>query len=149
MMTLEEVCENLRQDPEIKATMEEAEKSYRLFKKIENLIVSDLKAKLAKSDMEVFMLTKNNECYKNDIAQLKQQLAEKEKFLERIMSGEYIPANIAEKSLKLSNQTAIDELEKVKDYIREFVGINDVKFICTTTITDQIDKQINSLKGDA
>lgn len=50
MMTLEEVWENLRQDPEIKATMEEAEKSYKLFKKIENLIVADLEAKLKESE---------------------------------------------------------------------------------------------------
>ena len=42
MMTLEEVWENLRQDPETKATMEEAEKSYKLFKKIENLLYTIL-----------------------------------------------------------------------------------------------------------
>ena len=52
MMTLEEVWENLRQDPETKVTMEEAEKSYKLFKKIENLIIADLEAKLAESESE-------------------------------------------------------------------------------------------------
>lgn len=53
MMTLEEMWENLKQDPEIKATMEEVEKSYKLFKKIENLIVADLEEKIAEERKKV------------------------------------------------------------------------------------------------
>lgn len=48
----------------------------------------------------------------------------------------------------IQNQTAIAELEKAKEFIREFVGINNVKFICTTTITEQLDQQIAELKGE-
>lgn len=49
---------------------------------------------------------------------LKEQLSKKEETHKHIMSGEYIPANIAEKSLKLSEQSqkqlAIEELEKMR-----------------------------------
>ena len=60
-MTLEEVWENLKQDTETKATMEEVEKSYKLFKKIENLIVADLEAKLAESEYKVQTLLKSKD----------------------------------------------------------------------------------------
>lgn len=94
MMTLEEAWENLRQDPEIKSTMEEVEKSYKLFKKIENLIVADLEAKLEESEktedgafwFEKWQHKKRDydSVYKAyiencaEVDQLKQQLAESE-----------------------------------------------------------------------
>ena len=56
MMTLEELWESLRQNPETKATMEEVDKSYKLFKKTENLIVSDLEDKLKKMQNKQFIL---------------------------------------------------------------------------------------------
>jgi septal ring factor EnvC (AmiA/AmiB activator) len=95
MMTLEEAWENLRQDPEIKATMEEVEKSYKLFKKIENLIIADLEAKLAESEkdceeikelgIEQFnSLTEMLKTSQEECDKLKQQLAEKDIEIERL-----------------------------------------------------------------
>lgn len=88
---------------------------------------------------------------KQQIADLEAKLAEKEKFLERIMSGEYIPANIAEKSLKLSNQTVIAVLEEVKKLFEEKyaydVEESDFAVIYETDIDEIINQQIKSLKG--
>ena len=86
-----------------------------------------------------------------------QQLAKKEKMLERIMSGEYIPANIAEKSLELSNQDkisfAIEQLEKVKKFFLEEHRDEemDTDYIITKDagqIADYLLDQIKQLKED-
>lgn len=113
--------------------------------------VADLEAKLAESEDCNNMLNKcltekdiEIEKQKEENAELKQQLVEKEKFFERIMSGEYIPANIAEKSLKLSNQTAIAELEKVKKLLVEKMKLASDKLDCAY----YINQQINELKGE-
>ena len=142
--------------------------------------IDDLEAKLAEGEYKVQTLLKSEDVLAvTDIAKmsvdnfnlrkenndLKQQLAEKEKFLEQIMSGEYIPANIAEKSLKLSNQTAIAELEKVKKLLKHKGMILKVKppidlpavqgneylheFMIPEWDFERIfDQQIKSLKGD-
>ena len=94
-----------------------------------------------------------------------EQLAEKEKLLKRIMSGEYIPANIAEKSLELSSQDkisfCIEQLEKVKEFfLKEHKDEElDTDYIITKDageiadfLLNQIrqlkDQQINELKGE-
>jgi chromosome segregation ATPase len=129
MMTLEEVWENLRQDPETKATMEEAEKSYKLFKKIENLIVADLESKLNEKTKLAEGKKRCQECkhinkkielnIKNklmvEIQQLKQQLAECEQ--EKLLNsyGMDKNADIAEdykRKLAESKEQLIDMNEK-------------------------------------
>ena len=77
-----------------------------------------------------------------------QQLVEKEKMLERIMSGEYIPANIAEKSLELSNQCkisfAIEQLEKTRKLVDELLdNCGDKQY----KVWEVFDNQIKKLKG--
>lgn len=86
--------------------------------------------------------------------QLKEQLSKKEETHKHIMSGEYIPANIAEKSLKLSEQSqkqlAIEELRRIKEYIvlndeyDEEVGCNIIK---TFDLLEDISDRIKKLKG--
>ena len=114
MMTLEEVWENLRQDPEIKATMEEVDKSYKLFKKIENLIVADLEAKLAEEEYDIKFLEDDIAYWKtklieksNKVDKLKQQLAEKEAEVQSWKDGTMVV-----KLCKLEEQLA----EKDKKY---------------------------------
>lgn len=128
MMTLEEVWESLRQDPEIKATMEEAEKSYKLFKKIENLIVSDLEAKLAKGVEIINEWMQLNFEKSVKINQLEHQIADKEKEIEELKKGVYkvtlgtTPSNqidFTENFYVIQNQTVITELEKVKEWCQE------------------------------
>ena len=132
MMTLEEVWENLRQDPEIKATMEEVEKSYKLFKKIENLIVADLKAKLAESAKEI------------------ERLREKENLLNLIVDGYYTPTNIVKRQIREQNQTAIAVLKKVKKLFEEKyaydVEESDFAVIYEDDVDEIIDNQIKQLK---
>ena len=86
-----------------------------------------------------------------------EQLAKKEKMLERIMSGEYIPANIAEKSIKLHNQDkvsfCIEQLEKVKEFFLEEHRDDemDTDYIITKDagqIADYLLDQIKQLKED-
>ena len=114
--------------------------------------IADLEAKLAESKEQLIAMNEKSNKIKKESYYLKQQLAEKEKFFERIMSGEYIPANIAEKSLKLSNQTAIAELEKVKAELEftsnnnEWITARDDRIL--NGICDYIDQQIKSLKGE-
>lgn len=79
--------------------------------------------------------------------QLKEQISKMEETHKRIMSGEYIPANIAEKSLELNKQSqkqlAIEELEKVRK-----------SMICCSfpepllEISKQIKERIKELKGE-
>lgn len=70
--------------------------------------------------------------------QLKEQISKMEETHKRIMSGEYIPSNIVEKSLELNKQSqkelAIEELEKLKEtmskcdeygYLIRFSSMND------------------------
>jgi hypothetical protein len=94
--------------------------------------------------------------FEQQIADLETKLAEKDELLKQkicdMKSTDFIRMCVScgfmVQAKQNDNQTAIAELEKVKEFIREFVGINDVKFICTTTITDQIDQQIKELKGE-
>jgi chromosome segregation ATPase len=133
MMTLEEVWESLKQDPEIKATIEEVEKSYKLFKKIENLIVADLESKLAQSErfMQVngfknwkeaqnalngkfeCIFDEKHELWKKLVAentQLKQELKEKEK---HIIGQNALLNKSKENNNQLKQQLAECEQEKL------------------------------------
>lgn len=89
---------------------------------------------------------------KEENQQLKEQLSKKEETLKHIMSGEYIPANIAEKTLKLSEQSqkqlAIEELEKLKEKAFHFY-VNDTPELTSFYVdVKEIDNQIKSLKGE-
>ena len=144
--------------------------------------VADLEAKLTESERKNFeLLTKLNlkeyapafctladrDCealgqieelkqqLEEENQQLKEQLSKKEETLKHIMSGEYIPANIAEKTLKLSEQSqkqlAIEELEKLKDFFLEPYKDEemDTDYIITKDageIADYILDQIKQLK---
>lgn len=86
---------------------------------------------------------------KNELEQLKQQLAEKDKEIKELK--EEISEWVGNKFVKLQYQKAIQELEKVKvdlraklhllesGYLRHFVAWRD--------ICDQINKQIKELEG--
>ncbi len=140
MMTLEEVWENLKQDTEIKATMEEVDKSYKLFKKIENLIIADLEAKLAET-VEIIngcSMQLNIEKSK-EIQQLKQQLAEKEKYTYTGKEVGEIERNyesqIAEKD------QAIESLQEINQSLGQTCN-NDAKEI------ERLREQLAELKQD-
>lgn len=85
--------------------------------------------------------------------QLKEQLSKKEETLKHIMSGEYIPANIAEKSLKLSEQSqrqlAINELKKLSKHF-VYSGdemVSDYDLDCyPSELKEEIERRIRSLK---
>ena len=153
MMTLEEVWESLRQDPEIKATMEEAEKSYKLFKKIENLIVADLEAKLAKGVEIINEWMQLNFEKSLKINQLEHQLADKEKEIEELKKGVYkvtlgtTPSNqidFTENFYVIQNQTAIAELKKVKGWLEpKYFDKEQINYLANA-----IDQQITELKGE-
>ena len=146
----------------------EQHKNYELFKE-----VNQLKQQLAEKDGEIERLKQNydevwedtyfsvredfelnnncNECRRCYAEEFSKQLAEKESLLEKIMSGEYIPANIAEKSLKLRNQAIIAELEKVKDKTDALMfKINNMNYFIMVKeeLYDFIDQQIKKLKGE-
>ena len=63
-------------------------------------VIDDLKKQLEITETQNKMVLEKLELITKSNQELEKQLAEKEKMLERIMSGEYIPANIAEKSLE-------------------------------------------------
>ena len=95
------------------------------------------------ADKEITKLNNQNK-------QLKKQISKMEETLGRIMSGEYIPANIVDKSLKLSKQSqkqfAISELEKLKDFIDHNIEIeNDMSAL---KLQEFYDNQIKKLKGE-
>lgn len=92
--------------------------------------------------------------------QLKEQLLKKEETYKQIMSGEYIPANIAEKFFKLSEQTqkqlVINEFEKLKDFFLEEPYLHrdeemGTEFLITkdtSSIADYVLDRIKKLKGE-
>lgn len=79
--------------------------------------------------------------------QFKKQLSNMEKIHKHIMSGEYIPANVAKKSLKLT----IKELKKFKEHIilndeyDEDYGCNIIR---TSELCKDINRRIKGLKGE-
>lgn len=158
MMTLDELWESLRQDQEIKATMEEVEKSYKLFKKIENLIVADLESKLAESKESCILLEglRKSEAEKKDIAmkrvyELKQQLKDKEKEIEKLKTtndrlykkNQKLTNKIVEDNIKYYKKGAVAELEKAKRDIINLV-VWDLTY---EDVLGVIDQQIKELKG--
>lgn len=94
--------------------------------------------------------------------QRKEQLLKKEETYKQIMSGEYIPANIAEKFFKLSEQTqkqlVINEFEKLKDFFieepcpclrkDEEMGTEFLITKDTSSIADYVLDRIKKLKGE-
>lgn len=153
-MTLEEVWENLKQDPKTKATMEEVDKSYKLFRKIENLIVADLEAKLAESKQEIndwkqrfeSSEERNKQMTDNGVKSLE---LKNEKIKELKQQYEPLVKN-------LQNQTAIAELEKAKEVVLKEVerveeiytdGFQSGFNCCYVFMKEQIDQQIRKLKN--
>lgn len=130
LKTLDEVWDELRKNPETKATMEEVDKTYKLFKQIEEVMLTDAE---------------------NKIKELKKQLAEKDKRIKEL-KGKHtviIPARMNGKTrlcrynlLKIQNEQAIEELEKLRETLPEK---NDP--IYPITILKQIDKQLYELRG--
>lgn len=81
--------------------------------------------------------------------QLKKQISNMEETHKRIMSGEYIPANVAEKSLKLSEQSqkqlAIEKLKGLRDKICD-IGYDEDYNTDYFEVMKEIDDQIKELK---
>ena len=75
------------------------------------------------------------------ITDLKSQLAEKEKEIEYQESMKIL-------AVKNQNQKAIEQLEKVKDYFIEGYAVCKNFSDFYWNFTEQIDNQINGLKGD-
>ena len=99
--------------------------------------------------------------------QFKKQISKMEETHEHIMSGEYIPANVAEKSLKLSEQSqkqlAINELERLLneceseiyyttnndfEHFNELISEETVDAIPEEKLEEYIEKRIKELKGE-
>ena len=146
--------------------------------------ITDLEAQLAESekDSEEFKklagglreeLIENDCMYKKEINQLKQQLSEKENIIVeqkikiRALSEEnFLLKDDVQMAIKMQNkhdiekkQTAIDELEKVKEWANNMYdgwksndGVNlDAKSgICNTlqAVCGMVNQQITSLKGE-
>ena len=82
-----------------------------------------------------------------------EQLAEKEKMLKRIMSGEYIPAAIAEKSIKLHNQGkisfAVEQLEQSRKLVDELLdNCGDKQYKVWEVFDNQIKQLKEAMKGE-
>ena len=198
-MTLDELWEELKKDPECKATIEEADKTYKLLKKMENLIISDLEAKLAKAQktMEIqrmsndalidenldyryditdnayeqakYMAESWEEDYQQEIAELKQQLAEKEKEIERVKQKQTNYYRFGENVKKVTIKTidgknfdvyndgyqdkisfAVEMLEKVLDttenILDDAVKNSSLNQSYYDRLLDEVDNQIKQLK---
>lgn len=118
---------------------------------------AELKQQLAEKDQAIEGLQEINQSLgqtcNNDakeIDRLREQLAEKEKEIEELKKGVYkvtlgtTPSNqidFTENFYVIQNQTAIAELEKVKEYIRRVISN-------TFLIEKFIDQQIKELKGE-
>lgn len=148
-----------KQIADLEAKLAESEKKARTYAK--EIVFLD--KKLEDKDQELNDICQNYDFQINDFSRevhrlkerekiLEKQLAEKEKFLERIMSGECIPANIAEKSLKLSNQTAIAELNNILDTFAIFVNEEKESMVSpdgngNLSLLEYIENRIDTLKG--
>lgn len=87
-------------------------------------------------------------------------IKELEEIHKHIMSGKYVPANIAEKFLKLSEQSqrqlVINEFEKLKDFFLEEPCLHrdeemGTEFLITkdtSSIADYVLDRIKELKGE-
>ena len=94
----------------------------------------------------------------NDAKEI-ERLREKESLLNLIIDGYYTPTNIVKRQIREQNQTAIAELEKVKEWANNMYdgwksndGVNlDAKSgICNTlqAVCGMVNQQIKSLKGE-
>ena len=109
--------------------------------------IADLEAKLAESE-------KLNKGYLSLIDNYIFQLNEKDKLLRqkinKMKSTEFIRMCVScgfmVQAKEIDNQTAIAELEKVKEFIKGAVGVHEITF---KEVIKEIDQQIKELKGDA
>lgn len=92
----------------------------------------------------------------NEIQQLKQQLAEKENEIEELKKGVYkvtlgtTPSNqidFTENFYVIQNQTAIAELEKLRNYLPN-IALDIADMVSYRYLKKQIDQQIKELKGE-
>lgn len=115
--------------------------------------ISDLEAKLAGKDQAIESLEELNRSLgqncnndRKEIERLRELISDKEKEIERlkelVMHKTY-NRNAVEARLNYEkNQLAIEQLEKVKEFVNDFYGEYSA-----SVITNFIDKQINELKG--
>ena len=138
-----------------------------IFKK--NKKISDLEAKLAERTEQLKIALKDFNDIQKENDKLAQQLAEKDELLKQKI-GDMKSTDLIKMCIKSGyvveakendNQTAIDELEKVKNFLLEKIAekqscfdrgkYNDfsdgVKTICEIMLIS-IDNQIKSLKGE-
>ena len=117
--------------------------------------IADLEAKLAEKDQAIESLQEINQSLgqtcNNDAKEI-ERLREKENLLNLIVDGYYTPTNIVERQIREQNQTAIAELEKVKELIKEHYNKQFPDF--PLGVTEQIhigiiDQRIKSLKGES
>lgn len=134
---------------DLEAKLTESEKNLALCEELRNVEENEYSKDISKTNSALLRKCEQTSRLIEENKQLKQQLADKDEEIEDYKKMHW---NMQYQHLheldELSKLTAIDELEKVKEFIRKFVGINDVKFICTTTITDKIDQQINDLRSE-
>ena len=117
---------------------------------------------MSKENPNEFKIINKNERlhYRQIINQLKQQLAEKDKEIEKLKQQYTILENEngklttelimdkykkAQKEVSFGKQLAIQELEKVKDYICDCTYIKEPDY---TNVRCKIDQQIKELKGE-
>lgn len=92
----------------------------------------------------------------NEIQQLKQQLAEKDKEIENCKRNELYEENMKILAVKNQKQLAITELEKAKDLIKHFCDIHSDEYYGVKAevkgleldVCESIDYQIRELKGE-
>jgi len=81
--------------------------------------------------------------------QLKQQLAEKDKEIEDCKRNELYEENMKILAVKNQKQLAIQELEKVKNFVNDLSGMVGHEWrVNRISILEQLDQQINELKGE-
>lgn len=104
------------------------------------------KATLSLRDNDFKDLVYENNELKQENKQLKEQISKMEETQEHIMSGKYIPANVAEKSLKLSEQLqkqlAISELQALIKHCYEEEDFTEM------VIDEYVKERIKILKGE-
>ena len=112
---------------------------------IEN--ASDKKQTSIKSYFGSDLIIKRLNEQDQQIDRLKQQLAEKDKEIEDCKRNELYEENMKILAVKNQTQLAIQELEKVKDWLNEPFD-EDGCFKIGGDLIDFIDQQINELKGE-
>lgn len=86
-------------------------------------------------------VTKHSQILEKENQELKEQISNMKETYKHIMSGEYIPANVAEKTLKLNKQSIKEERENLQQ-LYSHLG---VEAFCED-IQEQAVKEIDKLK---